>query len=68
MYFNKNGDPAGVYEIINWQPRENSLVDFVTVGLYDASLPGDKKLNLKSKALIWAQNSMTVFYLIYYFS
>ena len=39
--FNENGDPAAKYEIINWQPTENGIVDFVTVGLYDVSLPAD---------------------------
>ncbi|XP_047450299.1 extracellular calcium-sensing receptor-like [Mugil cephalus] len=60
VYFNENGDPAAKYEIINWQPRENGVVDFVTVGLYDASLPTDKQLNLHNKFLIWAQNSEQV--------
>ncbi|XP_017280192.1 extracellular calcium-sensing receptor-like [Kryptolebias marmoratus] len=60
VYFNENGDPAATYEIINWQPRDNGLVDFVTVGLYDASLPADKQLNLQNKTFIWAQNSKQV--------
>ncbi|XP_049923712.1 extracellular calcium-sensing receptor-like [Epinephelus moara] len=60
VYFNENGDPAAKYEIINWQPTENGIVDFVTVGLYDASLPADKQLNLQNKSLIWAQNSQQV--------
>lgn len=60
MYFNENGDPAAKYEIINWQPTENGVVDFVAVGLYDASLPADKQLNLQNKSLIWAQNSRQV--------
>ncbi|XP_069003433.1 extracellular calcium-sensing receptor-like [Embiotoca jacksoni] len=60
VYFNENGDPAAKYEIINWQPRTNDLVDFVTVGLYDASLPADKQLNLQNKSLIWAQKSQQV--------
>ncbi|KAL7401099.1 hypothetical protein ABVT39_022911 [Epinephelus coioides] len=57
VYFNENGDPAAKYEIINWQPTENGIVDFVTVGLHDASLPADKQLNLQNKSLIWANNS-----------
>ncbi|XP_034723354.1 extracellular calcium-sensing receptor-like [Etheostoma cragini] len=60
VYFNENGDPAAKYEIINWQPTEHGLVDFVTVGLYDASLPADKQLNLLHKSLIWAKNSQQV--------
>uniref|UniRef100_A0AAQ5YJH9 G-protein coupled receptors family 3 profile domain-containing protein n=1 Tax=Amphiprion ocellaris TaxID=80972 RepID=A0AAQ5YJH9_AMPOC len=44
VYFNENGDPAAKYEIINWQPREKGIVDFVSVGLYDASLSADKQL------------------------
>ncbi|KAM6931830.1 extracellular calcium-sensing receptor-like [Lycodopsis pacificus] len=60
VYFNENGDPAAKYEIINWQPTEKGIVDFVTVGLHDASLPADKQLNLQNKSLIWAQNSQQV--------
>uniref|UniRef100_A0A8C9Z388 Extracellular calcium-sensing receptor-like n=1 Tax=Sander lucioperca TaxID=283035 RepID=A0A8C9Z388_SANLU len=48
VYFDENGDPAAKYEIINWQPTEHGIVDFVTVGLYDASLPADKQLNLQN--------------------
>ncbi|XP_049431395.1 extracellular calcium-sensing receptor-like [Epinephelus fuscoguttatus] len=60
VYFNENGDPAAKYEIINWQPTENGIVDFVIVGFYDASLPADKQLNLQNKSLIWANNSQQV--------
>ncbi|XP_040902242.1 extracellular calcium-sensing receptor-like [Toxotes jaculatrix] len=60
VFFNEDGDPAAKYEIINWQPRENDIVDFVTVGLYDASLPAEKQLNLHNKTLIWAKNSTQV--------
>ncbi|XP_041795932.1 extracellular calcium-sensing receptor-like [Chelmon rostratus] len=60
VYFNENGDPTAKYEIINWQPTENGIVDFVTVGLHDASLPADKQLNLQDKSIIWAQNSQQV--------
>uniref|UniRef100_A0A4W6C081 G-protein coupled receptors family 3 profile domain-containing protein n=1 Tax=Lates calcarifer TaxID=8187 RepID=A0A4W6C081_LATCA len=60
VYFNEDGDPAAKYEIINWQPTQNGIVDFVTVGLHDASLPADKQLNLHNKSLIWAKNSKQV--------
>lgn len=57
IYFNENGDPSAKYEIINWQPKENGTVDFVTVGLYDATLPADKQLHLEKMSFIWAMNS-----------
>ncbi|KAM4627562.1 uncharacterized protein ACJ7VT_002503 [Polymixia lowei] len=60
VYFNENGDPAAKYEIVNWQPREDGSVEFVTVGLYDTSLPADKQLNLYNKSFYWAKNSKQV--------
>uniref|UniRef100_A0A668RRZ0 G-protein coupled receptors family 3 profile domain-containing protein n=1 Tax=Oreochromis aureus TaxID=47969 RepID=A0A668RRZ0_OREAU len=60
VYFNENGDPAAKYEIINWQPRENGVVEFVIVGLYDTSLTTEKQLKLQNKSLIWARNSKQV--------
>ncbi|XP_058490293.1 extracellular calcium-sensing receptor-like [Solea solea] len=60
VYFNEDGDPAAKYEIINWQPTRHRTVDFVTAGLYDASLPADKQLNLQSTSLVFAQNSTLV--------
>ncbi|XP_034556270.1 extracellular calcium-sensing receptor-like [Notolabrus celidotus] len=60
VYFNENGDPPAKYEIINWQPKEDGMVDFAIVGLYDASLPEDKQLILQNKSLIWAQSSKKV--------
>ncbi|KAK2847363.1 hypothetical protein Q5P01_010362 [Channa striata] len=60
VYFNENGDPPAKYEIINWQPTEKGIVDFVPVGFYDASLPANKQLSLQNKPLIWTQNSKQV--------
>uniref|UniRef100_A0AAX7SFL6 G-protein coupled receptors family 3 profile domain-containing protein n=1 Tax=Astatotilapia calliptera TaxID=8154 RepID=A0AAX7SFL6_ASTCA len=60
VYFNENGDPAAKYDIINWQQKENGVVEFVTVGLYDTSLAAEKQLNLQSKSLIWARKTKQV--------
>ncbi|KAF7218549.1 extracellular calcium-sensing receptor-like [Nothobranchius furzeri] len=60
VYFNKNGDPPAKYEIINWQPKQNGSVDFITVGLYDASLPAEKQMTFLNKSLNMAQNVQQV--------
>lgn len=62
VYFNENGDPAAKYEIINWQPRADRSVEFVTVGFYDVSLPVDRQLNLFNGSLVWTQNLKQVSY------
>uniref|UniRef100_A0A8C6KGM4 G-protein coupled receptors family 3 profile domain-containing protein n=1 Tax=Nothobranchius furzeri TaxID=105023 RepID=A0A8C6KGM4_NOTFU len=60
VYFNDHGEPPAKYEIINWQPKENGVVEFVPVGLYDASLPADRQMNVQAGSLIWAQKSLQV--------
>lgn len=60
VYFNEKGDPPAKYEIINWQPKGEGAVDFVTVGLYDASLPADRQLSWHNASIIWAKNSPQV--------
>ncbi|XP_014907984.1 extracellular calcium-sensing receptor-like [Poecilia latipinna] len=60
VFFNENGDPAAKYEVINWQPRENGIVDFITVGVYDASLPFDEQLKLHNRSILWSQGSKQV--------
>ncbi|XP_035984785.1 extracellular calcium-sensing receptor-like [Fundulus heteroclitus] len=60
VYFNANGDPPAKYEIINWQPREKGIVEFVSVGIYDASLPEEKQLDVRNMSVIWAKNSLQV--------
>ncbi|KAK0141158.1 Extracellular calcium-sensing receptor [Merluccius polli] len=41
--FDANGDPVAFYELINWQKNPNGGQEFVTVGLYDESLPPGQK-------------------------
>uniref|UniRef100_A0A672GB12 G-protein coupled receptors family 3 profile domain-containing protein n=1 Tax=Salarias fasciatus TaxID=181472 RepID=A0A672GB12_SALFA len=47
--FDDNGDPVAVYELVNWQKSETGLIELVTVGHYDASLPIVNYIYLKRK-------------------
>uniref|UniRef100_A0A4W4HDL8 G-protein coupled receptors family 3 profile domain-containing protein n=1 Tax=Electrophorus electricus TaxID=8005 RepID=A0A4W4HDL8_ELEEL len=48
LTFDSNGDPVAVYELINWQFKENGALDFVPVGYYDSSKPrGQEFLHTK---------------------
>ncbi|XP_066541165.1 extracellular calcium-sensing receptor-like [Hoplias malabaricus] len=56
VYFDKNGDPAAKYEIINWQSNKVFQHEFVTVGLYDSTFPAHKQLAINMDSIVWAQN------------
>nr|XP_046190762.1 extracellular calcium-sensing receptor-like [Oncorhynchus gorbuscha] len=57
--FDANGDPVATYELVNWQRRESGKMELVTVGLYDASLPPDQRLDIE-REITWVKNSTQV--------
>ncbi|XP_028647698.1 extracellular calcium-sensing receptor-like [Erpetoichthys calabaricus] len=54
VYFDENGDPVARYEIINWQVNEEGVIKFVTIGLYDASLPEGQRFIMNNISAVWA--------------
>ncbi|XP_060780411.1 extracellular calcium-sensing receptor-like [Neoarius graeffei] len=56
VYFDKNGDPPARYEIINWQKNTENQYKFVTVGIYDSTLPAQDRLAVNMPSIVWAQN------------
>nr|XP_006637600.1 PREDICTED: extracellular calcium-sensing receptor-like [Lepisosteus oculatus] len=52
--FDHNGDPAARYELVNWQHVNESTIQFMTVGHYDASLPADKRFSINQVEIVWA--------------
>uniref|UniRef100_A0A8B9J3V1 G-protein coupled receptors family 3 profile domain-containing protein n=1 Tax=Astyanax mexicanus TaxID=7994 RepID=A0A8B9J3V1_ASTMX len=60
VYFDKNGDPAAKYEIINWHTSKEGEHTFVTVGLYDSTLPAGFQLAVDMASVAWAQNTSQV--------
>lgn len=57
--FDANGDPVATYELVNWQIGESGKMKFVTVGLYDASLPLDQRFDME-REITWVKNSTQV--------
>nr|XP_006637587.1 PREDICTED: extracellular calcium-sensing receptor-like [Lepisosteus oculatus] len=54
VYFDKNGDPAARYTLINWQPNEEGITIFQTIGLYDDSLPEGQQFIMNYIRPVWA--------------
>ncbi|XP_043975249.1 extracellular calcium-sensing receptor-like isoform X2 [Gambusia affinis] len=50
--FDANGDPVAFYELVNWQKSESGVIELVTVGYYDASLPRGQEF-LINRNITW---------------
>ncbi|XP_029027759.1 extracellular calcium-sensing receptor-like [Betta splendens] len=58
--FDENGDPAAVYELLNWQLR-NGEMEYVTVGKYEqTATPGKQRLQIQQEIIIWNSNQTEV--------
>ncbi|XP_053356893.1 extracellular calcium-sensing receptor-like [Clarias gariepinus] len=56
VYFDKNGDPAARYELLNWQQDKDGKIFFVKVGFYDGSLQTLPQLSFNNISIAWAHN------------
>ncbi|XP_039614768.1 extracellular calcium-sensing receptor-like [Polypterus senegalus] len=60
VYFDENGDPTARYDLVNWQINNEGMIKFVTVGLYDASLPKGQQFIMNNVSIVWAGNQYQV--------
>ncbi|XP_066566414.1 extracellular calcium-sensing receptor [Amia ocellicauda] len=59
VYFDENGDPAGTYDIINWQ-LNNGVVKHVTVGHFNTSTDTGSQLVIKDDSIVWSTGNQRV--------
>ncbi|XP_054598205.1 extracellular calcium-sensing receptor-like [Nothobranchius furzeri] len=57
--FDANGDPVAFYELVNWQKSESGVIELVTVGYYDASLPKGQEFYIK-RNITWVDGGTQV--------
>lgn len=59
--FDDNGDPAAMYDLINWQLRPSGDMEFVTVGKFDEiAADGRKNLHIEEEKIVWNGNKSQV--------
>lgn len=54
-----NGDPVATYELVNWQVTQNGVMEFVTVGRYDASQPKGHEFSM-NRNITWMEGQTQV--------
>lgn len=61
IQFDENGDPAAVYDLINWQLRPTGDIEFVKIGKFDeTSTSGKQKLQIQEERIVWNDNQTQV--------
>ncbi|XP_037317044.2 extracellular calcium-sensing receptor-like [Pungitius pungitius] len=57
VHFDVNGDPAAIYELVNWQGNQAGEIKFVAVGSYEASIPNGEQFVMNEPSTTWASES-----------
>ncbi|KAM5171748.1 extracellular calcium-sensing receptor-like [Mantella aurantiaca] len=60
FYFDENGDPPAVYDIVNWQMTPEGTIKQVKVGSYDTTATSDQVFTVNSSFLLWATEDQKV--------
>ncbi|XP_072254961.1 extracellular calcium-sensing receptor-like [Pyxicephalus adspersus] len=60
IFFDDNGDPPAVYDIVNWQISSTGSLEQVIVGSYDSSSAEGKTMNVDRSAILWVNNNTKV--------
>ncbi|XP_070827215.1 extracellular calcium-sensing receptor-like [Chaetodon trifascialis] len=60
MYFDSNGEPVPLYDIINWQKDSKGQIRFVKVGSYDGSAPLKQQLQMEKNTIVWTKGQSQV--------
>ncbi|XP_030599485.1 extracellular calcium-sensing receptor-like [Archocentrus centrarchus] len=60
VYFDSNGEPVPLYDIINWQKDNKDEMRFIKVGSYDGSAPQGQQLQMMKSTIVWTKGDSQV--------
>ncbi|KAL3991799.1 hypothetical protein ACER0C_011424 [Sarotherodon galilaeus] len=60
VYFDSNGEPVPLYDIINWQKDSKNEISFVKVGSYDGSAHEGQQLQILKNTIVWTTRQSQV--------
>ncbi|XP_069816707.1 extracellular calcium-sensing receptor-like [Dendropsophus ebraccatus] len=53
LYFDKNGDPPAVYDILNWQLGPDDTIKHIKFGNYDTTRSSDQVFHINTSLIQW---------------
>uniref|UniRef100_H3A9Z5 G-protein coupled receptors family 3 profile domain-containing protein n=1 Tax=Latimeria chalumnae TaxID=7897 RepID=H3A9Z5_LATCH len=53
VYFDVNGNPPALYDILNWQLVSDGSIKHVKIGSFDSSAPPGQELSINENAIMW---------------
>ncbi|KAM9312157.1 extracellular calcium-sensing receptor-like [Gastrophryne carolinensis] len=53
LYFDENGDPPAVYDIVNWQLDPEGIMQHKKIGSYDTTASINHVFTINSSAMMW---------------
>ncbi|XP_029302358.1 olfactory receptor CU1 [Cottoperca gobio] len=60
VYFDSNGEPVPLYDIINWQKDSKGDMRFIKVGSYDGSALLRQQLQIEQSSIVWTKGQSQV--------
>ncbi|XP_040197724.1 extracellular calcium-sensing receptor-like [Rana temporaria] len=60
IFFDDNGDPPALYDIVNWQISSTGSLEQVIVGRYDSSSTDENIMSLNHAGIVWVNNKTMV--------
>ncbi|KAM4749220.1 extracellular calcium-sensing receptor-like [Rhinophrynus dorsalis] len=60
VFFNENGDPPALYDIVNWRLSDKGTLEQVIVGSYDSNAKDGETLRVDTAAITWINRNTQV--------
>ncbi|XP_072006402.1 extracellular calcium-sensing receptor-like [Engystomops pustulosus] len=59
FYFDENGDPPAIYDIVNWQLNPEGIMQHVKIGSYDTTASLGQVFTINTSAMQWSSGNKT---------